>query len=82
MVNRSPTVKRPVSIRGPTARERQGIRLLAEWRRSRLEGSVFCRIPELPYSAFRFWTSSGGGPEGDPNLPYSAPPRPASPMNW
>lgn len=47
--------KRPLSIHGPTAPERQWIRILSEWHRSDLEGAAFCRKRGLSYSAFRFW---------------------------
>src|SRR5258708_165151 len=50
-----PSPKRPLSIHGPTVPERQWIKILAEWRRSGVQGSQFCRRRRLSYGAFRFW---------------------------
>jgi hypothetical protein len=44
-----------LSIQGPTPPERKWTLYLADWQKSGLQGSEFCRKRRLSYAAFRFW---------------------------
>jgi hypothetical protein len=55
MKNPGPAPNGAPSLRGPTTPELKWSEHLAQWRRSGLEGSEFCRRQSLSYASFRFW---------------------------